>query len=607
MSDTEISEYTGHAPKLVESAVKALGAKDAGLFVKSLKALSAIITQATENLNVVNTGENRQYIRECGRSLVFSSLRAQRAALDGDFETAARIFTLEVSILYEEWNDESNFWLNIYSDPEALSAYRAEQEKVNAALLENGPGKIVAECQASIAVLAYNKLSYTRQCVESIRKNYSFSDGKAELILVNNGSTDGTKEYFESVPNAKVIHIKENLGGLIGTRICARAACGKYLIKVCNDVVVTKGFLENLVSCMESDDKIGIAVPCCNLAENRQGIDVSYKNLDDMQEFAAGFNKRNPHLWEDRPRLLSYAAAVRMDVYRAIGYDRLFCFDFFSDDDLCTRFRRAGYRLVLAGDTFVHHFGTVTLEWDQNNGLLDKSRDIYFEKYNIDALESAEPDSELLKCVEYRKLPAKVLAIDPGFGSTPLCIRNTYRKNGIDNVEITAFTSDPAFLADLRGSFGNALTGAYTDIPEILKNQEFDHIIFCADAGNYPHPAKLLKSLEPLLTDGGQILLPAENPGFFKTVYSLLNHIEISTRYRSYSYTESFVDAFNLFSADELQVFGNKNLIQFTSPVPDQFHAKYEQILDLVQSKQLRDINYINTYKYVFSLKKQNG
>jgi GT2 family glycosyltransferase len=109
----------------------------------------------------------------------------------------------------------------------------------------------------SIAVIAFNKLEYTKQCVESILK-YVPKDLHYELILINHGSTDGTKEYFESISPTKQLDIFINGGGLAAyTYICE----GKYFMLVSNDVIVTENAIANMIKCMESDEKIAWVVP----------------------------------------------------------------------------------------------------------------------------------------------------------------------------------------------------------------------------------------------------------------------------------------------------------------------------------------------------------
>lgn len=61
----------------------------------------------------------------------------------------------------------------------------------------------------SIIILTYNQLKYTKLCIESIK---TWTRSPYELILVDNGSTDGTVEYLKSIDNAKLITNQTNLG-----------------------------------------------------------------------------------------------------------------------------------------------------------------------------------------------------------------------------------------------------------------------------------------------------------------------------------------------------------------------------------------------------------
>ena len=55
--------------------------------------------------------------------------------------------------------------------------------------------------QTSIIILVHNQLAITQQCIESIRKH---TPENYELILVDNGSTDGTFEYLQNQANIRI-------------------------------------------------------------------------------------------------------------------------------------------------------------------------------------------------------------------------------------------------------------------------------------------------------------------------------------------------------------------------------------------------------------------
>lgn len=68
-------------------------------------------------------------------------------------------------------------------------------------------------------------MEYTKKAVESIYKYTDFEKLNVELITVNNGSTDGTEEYFNSLPNEKKINFKHNM---LGNNVSMYSIEGEY-------------------------------------------------------------------------------------------------------------------------------------------------------------------------------------------------------------------------------------------------------------------------------------------------------------------------------------------------------------------------------------------
>lgn len=131
---------------------------------------------------------------------------------------------------------------------------------------------------------------------------------------------------------------------------------GKYYIGLANDMIVTSHWLSNLIKCAESDAAIGMVAPVSSNVTNRQRIDLQFSSSEEMQQEAEKFNRSNPAKWEERIRLVTIAPLITRDCLEAVGtmFDLGFFHDF-SDDELSFRIRRAGYKCVLAGDTWVHH------------------------------------------------------------------------------------------------------------------------------------------------------------------------------------------------------------------------------------------------------------
>lgn len=249
----------------------------------------------------------------------------------------------------------------------------------------------------SIVILAWNQLFYTRMCIESIQQ---YTDFPYELILVDNGSTDGTGEYFDSIPNAVVIKNPVNRGFAAGCNQGIRAAHGDYILLLNNDTVVSHNWLSNLINCLESSPEIGIVGPVSNYVSGVQLIPTEYQSLGEMHQFARKFNRPDPSRWFDTERLVGFCMLIRRSVIDRIGLlDEDFGIGNFEDDDYCLRALRAGFRLVCAGDTFIHHFGNKTFEGNNVDmaKLLAENRVRFCRKWGIGGETEEKPVEEKLK------------------------------------------------------------------------------------------------------------------------------------------------------------------------------------------------------------------
>ncbi|RJX20675.1 MAG: glycosyltransferase [Ammonifex sp.] len=260
----------------------------------------------------------------------------------------------------------------------------AEKNRVNQSGVSTAERHLRPFGLTSIVILAWNELPYTRMCIESIQQ---YTDCPYELILVDNGSTDGTGEYFDSIPNATGIKNPVNLGFAAGCNQGIRAARGDYILLLNNDTVVSHNWLSNLVNCLESSPEIGIVGPVSNCVSGVQLIATNYHSLEEMHRFARDFNRPDRSRWFDTERLVGFCMLIRRSVIERIGLlDESFGIGNFEDDDYCRRALQSGFRLVCTGDTFVHHFGNKTFVGNNVDmaGLLAENRIKFCKKWNID-------------------------------------------------------------------------------------------------------------------------------------------------------------------------------------------------------------------------------
>jgi GT2 family glycosyltransferase len=217
----------------------------------------------------------------------------------------------------------------------------------------------------SIVILTHNGLEHTKQCLASIEVH---TPEPHELIIVDNGSTDGTldylRDYAKSREHIRVIANRDNRGFAAGNNQGLALANGNYLLLLNNDTVVTAGWLGRMLAVLDRHPEVGIVGPFSNYVSGQQLIKkISYASLSEMQAFASRWAA--DHAGQSRPikRVVGFCLLMRRAVVDRIGgLDERFGSGNFEDDDLCLRAAQVGFAARVAEDVFIHHTGSQTFK-----------------------------------------------------------------------------------------------------------------------------------------------------------------------------------------------------------------------------------------------------
>ena len=259
---------------------------------------------------------------------------------------------------------------------------------------------------SSIIILAYNQLQHTRLCLESIAAHTCLPH---EVILVDNGSTDGTPEFFETWqrahPNCIVIRNAGNRGFAAGNNQALALARGHHLVLLNNDTVVTERWLEGLLKVFQLHPQTGIVGPVSNNVSGPQQVQpAQYKDLSSMPAFAAAWRQQHLGKSVEVNRAVGFCLLMSRAVLEQIGgLDEQFGSGNFEDDDLCIRARLAGFGVRIAQEVFIHHTGSQTFKGariDYRQAML-RNWDLFRKKWQL------SPDSSLERGYHFPKsLPA---------------------------------------------------------------------------------------------------------------------------------------------------------------------------------------------------------
>lgn len=236
----------------------------------------------------------------------------------------------------------------------------------------------------SIIIVTHNQQAYTRLCIESIQMR---TDEQYELILIDNASSDGTPGYLRSIAGAKVVCNSENRGFPAAVNQGLKIASGQQILLLNNDVIVTTGWLRRLLEALYADPETGMVGPVSNNVSGYQQVPVAYQQLSDIDGAAWDGHSRHQttdSTFREVDRLIGFCLLLKREVLDSIGtLDERFGIGNFEDDDYVRRARNAGYRAVVATNSFVHHFGSVSFRGagiDFKQLLTDNQR-IFEEKW----------------------------------------------------------------------------------------------------------------------------------------------------------------------------------------------------------------------------------
>lgn len=209
----------------------------------------------------------------------------------------------------------------------------------------------------SIVIPTYNGRSILKESLPAV---LGAADGKAEIILVDDASNDGTAGWVKgNYPQIKVLRNERNLrfGGSCNKGV--KEAKGEIVFLLNNDVRPEKNFLDPIKD--DFEDKNVFAVGCRE--KNVEGNKELYGGRG-VSEFRRGLMVHWRPTDQESRRVMWLSGgsmAVRRDLWLKIGgFDRLFRPAYEEDRDVCWQALKAGYKLVFEPRSVVNHIHETT-------------------------------------------------------------------------------------------------------------------------------------------------------------------------------------------------------------------------------------------------------
>jgi len=251
--------------------------------------------------------------------------------------------------------------------------------------------------QVSICIANLNGKDYLKGCIASIRE-LDYPEHKIEVIVVDNGSTDGSAEFLaRKFPEVKIIRNSQNLGFAAANNQAAKAACGRYIAFLNNDTRVDKNWLTELVRPLLGDSEVA-ACGSKVLSADGKRIDFAGAMINfEGKGFQVDYGLPIEEDMHNNPLYLPFANGgamlVRAEVFaQSGGFDQDF-FAYYEDVDFGWRLWVLGYKVVFCPASIVYHahHGTSSAFSEDKLRYLKERNSLYsvFKNYDDDNLARA--------------------------------------------------------------------------------------------------------------------------------------------------------------------------------------------------------------------------
>jgi N-acetylglucosaminyl-diphospho-decaprenol L-rhamnosyltransferase len=240
---------------------------------------------------------------------------------------------------------------------------------------------VTRSIDVSICILTRNQPELLQMCVASCVAEASRNALDAELIIIDNASTDGAPQRVAGVsPNVRVIRSEENLGFAIANNKAIRASRGRAVLVLNDDAVLQEGSLVLMLRRLDSDPKIAAVGPKLLNPDGTLQRGFTNRRFPHLRGLLCGFlglnplferhaftrdlftHSKDPNRSGETDHLAGACLLLRCKALDTVGLFHQGFYFFFEDTDLCYRLQEAGWKIFYLSEAPVTHYGSASFK-----------------------------------------------------------------------------------------------------------------------------------------------------------------------------------------------------------------------------------------------------
>lgn len=365
--------------------------------------------------------------------------------------------------------------------------------------------KAVSVRKTAIVIVSYNSSYLMEKCLESIRD--TVSEQMADIIVVDNGSTDGVTEYLENQKDIILIKNDENVGFPKGCNIGIDAADnGQDIFLLNNDTRLCRDSLYWLRMGLYENEKVGATGAVANYCGSDQLVNVMFDSVEKYISYGEKINTGLENPYEEKNRLCGFALLLKREALdRAGKLDEMFSPGYFEDDDITLGIHSLGYKLYVCHNAFIYHAGSQNfIKRNDLDEIMERNHKYITEKWGYDVLSYSvvtETEASKIERINHGRYDMFKL-LEVGCGSGNCLTRIKYR---YPNADIYGIEKEEGAVWNSVGTVTVFMSDFVNDrLP--FPEQYFDYIIYNDRFGDGPDKEEACKILGKYLKSDGQFM-----------------------------------------------------------------------------------------------------
>ncbi len=371
----------------------------------------------------------------------------------------------------------------------------------------------------SYIIISYNSLKKTKDCIESIRKNDI--EGTYEIIVVDNASSDGSREWlleYKNESDIKIMCNEENRGFPIACNQGIKMAEPENdIFLLNNDAIVTPKSVFWLRMGLYSDENVGVTGSVSNCAGNHQAVFIEEHTMEKFEEYAFSNNVLMESPYEMKVYLIGFAMMIKRKALDEVGLlDTRFTPGTFEDVDYGVRMNQASWKVMLCKNSFIIHMSKDNENtWYKVYGI---NKNKFKEKWGMDVSYYSHAREDIIELIQREKNEKfNVLEVGCGMGATLSRISSEWKYATVKGIEI----SDE--VARIGQNITDITIGNIEEMKIDYPQGEFDYIILADVLEHIHNPIAVLEKLKGYLKQDGCFLFSIPNIAHFSVIWPLIN------------------------------------------------------------------------------------